>query len=132
MGVRFFIDENIGYNLAKALGLVEVNVEHLLDTFEPGTKDVKWLEYVGKNKLALITKDRNIGRNPKEKALLIEYKVVAFFLGGSKQSTEDILMQILKARRKMEDIAEKQFKKDVAGAFVVRQGGGKIVSIQLT
>ncbi len=132
MGIRFFIDENFGPNLAKALGLLGYNVEHLLDTFQPGTKDVDWLEYVGKNNLALITQDKGIRRKPNEKALLLKYKVVAFYLGGSERSGQDIAKQLLNAWEKMEAEAKKQFKKNIAGAFIVRPRGGKIERIPLT
>ena len=132
MGIRFFIDENFGHNLAVGLSTLEYNVEHLLDNFDPGTKDVVWLEYVGRNKLALITKDKNIRRKPNEKALLLKYKVVAFYLGGSEQSGQNIVKQLVNAWEKMEAKAKKQFKKNTAGAFIVRPGGGKIVPIPLT
>ena len=132
MDVRFFIDENLGHDLAKGLSLLGYNVEHLLDSFLPGTKDVDWLEYVGKNNLALITKDKGIRRKPNEKALLRKYKVVAFYLGGSERSGQDIVKQLVNAWGKMEAEAKRQFKKNAAGAFIVRPRGGKIESIPLT
>lgn len=132
MDIKFFIDENLGHDLAKGLGLLGYNVEHLLDHFPQGTKDVEWLEYVGKNKLALITKDKNIRRKPNEKALLLKYGVVAFYLGGSERSVQDIGKQLVNAWEKMEAEAKKQFKKNTAGAFIVRPRGGKIESIPLT
>jgi hypothetical protein len=40
MGIRFFIDENLGQDLARGLPLLgDYEVEHLLDTFPAGTKD---------------------------------------------------------------------------------------------
>lgn len=132
MDMRFFIDENLGHDLAKGLGLLGYNVEHLLDSFPQGTKDVEWLEYVGQNNLALITKDKGIRRKPNEKALLLKYRVVAFYLGGSERSVKEIAEQLVKAWGKMEAEAKKQFKKNTAGAFIVRPGGGKIESIPLT
>lgn len=130
--MRFFIDENLGHDLAKGLDLLGYSVEHLLDSFPPGTKDEDWLEYVGKNNLALITKDKGIRRKPNEKALLLKYRVVAFYLGGSKRSGRDIAKQLMNAWEKMEAEAKKQFKKNIAGAFIVRPRGGKIESIPLT
>lgn len=132
MGIRFFIDENLGHDLAKGLCLLGYNVEHLLDNFPEGTRDVDWLGYVGENKLALITKDKGIRRKPNEKALLLKYKVVAFYLGGSEQSGQDIVKQLVNAWDKMEAEAKKQFKKNTAGAFIVRPGGGRIDCIPLT
>jgi hypothetical protein len=129
MGVRFFIDENFGHDLAKGLALIGLNVEHLLDTFPPGTKDLDWLGYVGENKLALITKDKNIRKKPNEKALLRKHKVVAFFLGGSERSGQEIATQLMIAWPKMEAEAEQQFKKNAAGLFIVRPRGGKVERI---
>ena len=132
MDIRFFIDENLGHDLARGLSLLGYSVEHLLDSFPPGTKDVDWLEYVGKRKLALITKDKQIRRKPNEKALLLKYKVVAFYLGGSEQSGQNIAKQLINAWEKMEAEAKKQFKKNTAGAFIVRPRGGKVDRIPLT
>lgn len=133
MGVRFFIDENLGQDFARGLRLLgDYEVEHLLDTFEPGTKDEVWLAYVGDNKLALITKDSQIRRKPNEKALLLKHKVVAFFLGGRKQSGRAITKQLVNAWEKMEARAEQHFKKRTAGAYIVRPRGGKIDEIPLT
>jgi hypothetical protein len=132
MGIRFFLDENLGHDLAKGLRLLGYDVEHLLDTFEPGTKDVDWLGYVGDNHLALITRDKGIRKKPNELALLLKYKVVAFYLGGTKQSGRAIATQLIKAWERMELLAQKQFKKGTAAAFIVRPGGGKIQEIPLT
>ncbi len=132
MDVKFFIDENLGHDLARGLGLLGYNVEHLLDNFPQGTKDEEWLEYVGKNNLALITKDKAIRRKPNEKALLLKYRVVAFYLGGSERSVKEIAEQLTRAWGKMEAEAKKQFRKNAAGAFIVRPRGGKIDRIPLT
>jgi hypothetical protein len=132
MGIRFFIDENLGQDLARGLGLIGYDVEHLLDRFKPGTKDEDWLGYVGDNHLALITKDKGIRRKPNEKALLLKHRVVAFYLGGSEQSGRAISRQLLNAWDKMEALAKKQFGKGTAGAFIVRPSGGKIEVIPLT
>jgi hypothetical protein len=133
MGIRFFIDENLGQDLARGLRLLgDYEVEHLLDTFEPGTKDEVWLRYVGDNQLALITKDRKIRKKPNEKALLLKHRVVAFFLGGSKQSGRAITKQLVIAWEKMEARAEKHFKNKTAGAYIVHPGGGRVDDIPLT
>ena len=132
MDIKFFIDESLGHPLAEGLKLLGYNVEHLLDNFPQGTKDVDWLEYVGKNNLALITKDKGIRRKPNEKALLLKYGVVAFYLGGSERSGQDIAKQLVNAWGRMEAEAKKQFKKNTAGAFIVRPSGRKIESIPLT
>lgn len=133
MGIKFFIDENYGRDLADGLRLLGYNVEHIFENFDEGVKDTVWLPYVGENKLALITKDKGIRRKPNEKALLHKYKVVAFYLGGSKQSGQNIVKQLINAWDKMEAKAKVQLKKGMAGAFrVPPRGTGKIVEIPLT
>ena len=63
---------------------------------------------------------------------MLKYRVVAFFLGGSKQSGQDINKQLVNAWDRMEEAAKKQFKKNVAGAFIVRPSGRKVEEIPLT
>ena len=133
MGITFFVDENYGRNLVQGLReLGYTNVQHLLETFEAGTIDEQWLEYVGKHGYALITKDKNIRKNPKEKTALLKHKIVAFYLGGEKMGVREISKQLINAWDKMEARAKKQKKAGVAGAFVVRLHGGKIDEIPLT
>lgn len=132
MGLRFIFDEGLGHGLATGLRLAGKNVEHVLDSFPRGTPDTEWLKYIGENNLILVTKDKGIRRRPNEKALLREYKIVAFYLGGSEKSGHDILKQLVNAWEKMEAEAKKQLKKGVAGAFIVRPRGGKIDRIPLT
>ena len=102
MGVRFFFDEGIGQNFAEGLSLLGKNVEHVLDSFIKGTKDIEWLSYVGKNKLVLVTKDKGIRKKPNEKELLLKYGIVAFYLGGSEKSGHDILKHLVNAWENME------------------------------
>lgn len=133
MCVKFFVDENLSPTLVRGLrDLGFANVEHILDFFKPGEIDKVWLEYVGKNKLVLITKDKKIRKNPKEKRLLLKYGIVAFYLGGENLGTREISKQLVNAWGKIEAIAKSQQKKGVAGAFIIRPGGGKIEEIPLT
>ena len=133
MGIRFFVDANIGRNLVIGLqNLGYQNIEHIHENFKEGEIDEVWLEYVGKNKLVLITKDKMIRKNPKEKAALLKYGIVAFYLGGDKAGIKEISRQLINAWDKMEAAAKRQQKKGVAGAFLIRPGGGKIVEIPLT
>jgi len=133
MGVKFFVDANLGMNLVEGLrNLGHPNIEHIHESFSEGVLDEEWLEYVGKNKLVLITKDKRIRKNPKEKAAFIKYSIVAFFLGGSNIGITEIGKQLMIAWDKMEIYAERQQKKGVAGAFIIRPGGRTIDEIPLT
>lgn len=132
MCIKFIFDEGIGHDFVTGLRLTGKNAEHVLDNFDEATADEIWLEYAGKNNLALITKDKNIRRNPSEKALLKKYGIVAFYLGGSEKSGQDILKQLVNAWDKMEAKVKQQRKKGNAAAFWVPQRGGKITDIPLS
>ncbi|HLG30841.1 MAG TPA: DUF5615 family PIN-like protein [Candidatus Brocadiales bacterium] len=133
MGIKFFVDENLGIDLVNGLRLLgRKNIEHLEETFPKGTEDEIWLNYIGERGYVLITKDKGIRKNPKEKQALQRYKIVAFFLGGSQMGITEISKQIINAWGKMEALAQRQKKKGVAGAFIVRPGGRTIEEIPLT
>ena len=133
MDVKFFVDENLGLKLVTGLrDLGYTNIEHVEETFNKGTEDEIWLRYVGENGYILITKDKKIRKNPKEKQALLQYKIVAFYLGGSEMGIKEISKQMINSWQKMEALAIRQKKKGVAGAFIVRPHGGKIDEIPLT
>ena len=133
MGVEFFVDAGLGQNLVQGLrALGHANIEHIHEKFEVGTLDEVWLEYVGKNKLVVITKDKMIRRNPKEKAAWLKYGIVVFYLGGDKLSITETGKQLMNAWDKMEALAERQQKKGVAGAFIIRPRGNTIDVVSLT
>ena len=132
MCIKFFVDENLGKPLVDGLrSFGHANIEHCLDTFNKGTPDEEWLDYIGRNGFVLITRDRRIRKNYLEKRALQEYGIVAFFLGGVKQSTKQIGLQIQNAWNKMENIARKQKKLGIAGAFNVSASGNTINQIPL-
>jgi hypothetical protein len=133
MGLKYFIDNDLSPKLARALrDNGHGNIEHLQDTFSEDTQDEEWLDYVGKNGLILITKDKGIRRNPKEKEALLHYKIIAFYLGGKEMGSKEILRQCVVAWDKIEAKAKIWKKKGVAAAFRVRRNGGNIDDIQLT
>ena len=133
MGIKFIVDNNLGLKLVTGLrDLGYTNIEHLQETFAQGTIDEEWLEHIGKYGYILITKDKRIRKNPKEKQALLRYNIVAFYLGGSEVGIKEISKQIINAWNKMESYAKKAKKRGTAVAFIVRSGGGKIDEIPLT
>lgn len=133
MDIEFFVDAGLSQKMVEGLrALGFSNVIHIHEKFPVGTPDEEWLEYVGKNKLVVITRDKMIRKNPKEKAALIKYGIVAFYLGGDKLSIKEISTQLINAWDKMEACAIRQQKKGIAGAFIIRPRGGKIEEIPLT
>ncbi len=133
MDIEFFVDAGLSQKLVEGLrALGYTNIEHIHEQFPVGTLDEEWLEYVGENKLVVITKDKMIRKNPKEKEALIKYGIVAFYLGGDKLSIKEMGKQLINAWDMMEACAIKQRKKGIAGAFIIRPRGNKIEVIPLT
>ncbi len=132
MAVRFLVDENIGIQLVQALRLLEYeNIEHVTEKFDCGTIDEVWLEYAGKNKLAIITKDKAIRKNPLQKALIKKYKLVAFYLGGNQVGIKEISKQIMIAWNQMESKVKIFQKKGVPAAFRINLHGKTFEPIPL-
>ena len=52
--MRFFIDNNLGINLARGMYEFGEPVEHLQDHFNDDVPDIEWLEFIGKNNYFLI------------------------------------------------------------------------------
>lgn len=133
MGIKFFVDNNLSLKLVTGLrNLGYINIEHLQETYKEDTIDEVWLKYVGENGLILITKDKKIRKNPKEKQALIRHKIIAFYLGGSQVGIRETGKQIINAWDKMELTAKKAKKRGTAAAFIVRPRGGKIDEIPLS
>jgi len=132
MCIKYIFDEGLGRNLSEGLKLLGKNVEHVLDNFDPATPDEVWLEYAGKNGLALVTKDKGIRSNPNEKALLVKYGVKAFYLGGSEKSGQDIVKQLINAWDTMDATVKQRKRSGRACAFLIRPRGGKFIEIPLT
>jgi predicted nuclease of predicted toxin-antitoxin system len=55
--VRFLVDENLSEQIVAGLSGFGEHVEHVLETFDPGTADEAWLEYAGTHHLTVVTRD---------------------------------------------------------------------------
>lgn len=105
--MKFFFDNNLSIHLAKGLSEFGEDVMHLRDQFDEDEADVVWLEYVGENRITLITKDDWIRRNPLEKQSIIKHKVGVFFLGGKKLSRCKIIQQVVRNWPRIKELAIK-------------------------
>ena len=82
--LTFFLDYQIGrYTVADALRAAGANVEVHIDHFDQAAPDVEWIPEVGRRKWVLITKDKNIRRNPLERAAYENAKLRGFVLTGA-------------------------------------------------
>lgn len=127
--MNFFFDNNLSQHLAKAMDILEQKgrVIHLQDEFKPDAKDEDWLEYVGKNRMILITRDEKIKRRAAELRALKNYKVGAFILSGQNPGIWQIIKQIINNWLKIKDLAS-----DTKAPFIFKVPlKGKIEQLQL-
>lgn len=84
-GVGFFFDKSVGKRVPAALALLGVNaIAH--DTVYEARKsidDETWIEYACSKNLIIVKRDKNIRRNPAERAAFIRHRARAFLLGGN-------------------------------------------------
>lgn len=108
--MNFFFDNSLSPHLAKAMDILEqveqeVRVIHLQDKFQPNAKDEEWLEYAGKNRMIVITRDKQIKRRAAELRALKKYKVGAFILGGQNPRIWQIVKQIINNWLKIKELS---------------------------
>jgi len=105
--MNFFFDNNLSQHLAKAMDILEQEgrVIHLRDEFPDNVKDEVWLEYVGKNRMIVITQDKKIKRRAAELRALKNFKVGAFILGGQNPGIWQIIKQIINNWLKIKDLS---------------------------
>ena len=125
----FFMDNNLSPNMARGMKEFGENVEHLQENFPEEAKDIEWLPYVGERGLIVVTKDRNILRQPIQRKAFRENSVGAFFLGGKGLNRCQLIQQLVRNWPRMKELARKSHR---PFAFKVPPKGSKIESIPLT
>ena len=126
--MKFFIDENLGFQLAAGMSGFGESAVHLTEVFERGAQDVDWLRYVGENDLILVTRDERVRWNPAELLALKDHSVGAFFLGGKNRSRCDLIQQLVRNWPRMKELERKTRR---PFAFKVPPSGSKLVSLPL-
>ena len=126
--MKFFIDNNLGPQLADGMKGFGENVMHLQDEFPPGTIDTEWIPYVGKNNLFLVTRDLKVRWRPYERKALKEHKVGVFFLGGKNRTKCQLIQQLVRHWPRMKEYAKKERR---PFAFVISPRGTEFKKIQL-
>lgn len=105
--MKFFFDNNLGEFLVNGLKEFGQDVTHLKDHFPEHTPDIKWLEFIGKNEMVLITRDRMIRKRLGELQALKIHGVGAFFLGGKNMGHWDQVLQVIRAWHRIKEYADK-------------------------
>ena len=89
--LTFFLDYQIGrYKAAEALRAVGAHVEVHIDHFHQAAPDVEWIPEVGRRGWVLITKDKNIRRNPLERAAYENARLRGFVLTGADMGGKEV------------------------------------------
>jgi len=94
--MKFFIDNNLGKDIANGMKGFGENVMHLTDKFNQAEADAVWLPYVGENEMTLVTRDLKVRRRPYELSAIKRYKVGVFFLGGKNLTRCELIQQIVR------------------------------------
>jgi hypothetical protein len=81
--LTFFLDHQIGrYQVAEILRAAGAKVEVHLDHFAGDARDIVWIPEVARRGWVLITKDKNIRRNPLEREAYRAAKLRGFVATG--------------------------------------------------
>lgn len=86
--MKFFIDENIAPQIAKALTILQqplnngeaVEIRNIKDEYGQGADDEEWIPEVGKVKGIVLTQDSNIYRTRQQRQLYEHHNVGVIFL----------------------------------------------------
>jgi hypothetical protein len=89
--LTFFLDHQIGrYIVAERLRAAGATVEVHLDHFAGDAPDTEWIPEVARRGWVLITKDKNIRRNPLERAAYEQAGLRGFVATGGDLSGKDL------------------------------------------
>ena len=108
--MKFFIDNNLGPDLAAGMSGFGEEVTHLQDHFKEDADDADWLPIVGQKDWFLITRDEAIRRKPAELLAYKKNKVGAFFLGGKNRNKCELIEQLVRNWRRIKEFAKKNRK----------------------
>lgn len=105
--MKFFFDNNVSPKLAGAMKCLEGDeaVLHLTDRYAPDTPDEEWLEFIGREGIVLISRDRMIRKRAGEFLTFRRHKVGAFFLTGKDVGKWGEARQIINAWENIKDLA---------------------------
>ena len=103
--MRFFVDNNLGENLARGMKAFGEDVVHLKEFFKPDTDDTVWLAKIGAEGWFLLTRDLRVRKRPGELQAIKEHDVGAFFLGGKNRSKWELVQQLVRNWPRLKELA---------------------------
>ena len=105
--MRFFVDNNLSPKLARGMAAFGEDVTHLQDHYPADAKDTDWLPRIGRDEWILLTRDDRVRFRPAELGAIKQHRVGAFFLGGKDRSRWDLIQQVVRNWRRMNELSEK-------------------------
>lgn len=99
---QLFEERDVQFETPRSIGIAE------------GTEDVVWLSEVGRRRLVVVTKDKRIKRNGREREALIAAEVAAFMLSGGDLRLEEIRAAFGRALDAMLRICRKEARPFIA------------------
>lgn len=105
--MKFFFDNDVSSKLAGAMKCLESDdsVFHLTELCDQDAPDEEWLEFVGKEGMVLISRDRMIRKRAGEFLALRRHRVGAFFLTGKGVGKWGEIRQLIVAWENIKDHA---------------------------
>lgn len=111
----FFIDEALGgHQIPDALKAAGENVEAHNDIFPSGTPDIEWLEYAGRNKRLVITKDKRIRHRSAEIETIKTCNAKIFRFASGNLRGKEMAEILIKIKEKIKKYAARH-----KGPFIV-------------
>ena len=126
--MKFFIDNNLGKQLAIGMKGFGENIVHLQEIFPEDIDDIKVLSYCGKNQYFFITRDYQIRYRPAELKAFKTHNVGAFILAGKNLNKWELIQQLV---RNWLRIKELSMKTKLPFAFRIPPKGTKIKKIPI-
>lgn len=126
--MRFFVDNNLGPQLAAGMKGFGEDVVHLTEFLDPNVPDPEMLAHVGSEGWCLVTRDEKIRYRPAESAAIREHQVGAFFMGGKNLRRCQLIQQLVRNWPRMKELAANTRR---PFAFRVPPTGGTIKRLTL-
>ena len=126
--MRFYFDENITPQIARALSILQENIHNegaikvfnIRDEFGRGAADEEWIPEVGKKGGIVITQDLNIHRTRQQRELYRQFKIGVVFFKPPKKTGYGYWTMIEKIIEAWPDIKRVAKREKKPFAYVIR------------
>jgi hypothetical protein len=125
--LEFFVDRNLGRrqvpNALRGAGWVLRTHHEVYGNRDEEVPDVEWLEFCGRERLPVLTKDRNLRYRPAEIDSIRRYGVRVFVLTGGSLRADEQAARFDRSRQRIEEACQE------TGPFIYAVHVDRIVRI---